>query len=250
MIDTHGSKPIKWAAELTHVREVSLSGVADLGYWRERLRRECLVPAEKDGHAQLLIIAGDLKFKGIRFREMSFCVFVDVERDAQKSSGAYLFQAFNTSRLLSFCERVFFSTPYRHGDVCVSASVPASTQLVIAGQCHFEAKMGGDDSAVVREPSHRAEDGWEGPVFLPVPQSGRSSEGRMFFTRVSGMTQTYAVQANRDTITIRPSPQSEVFQALLDSHFVAKEWILREDAIHAKSKTNSRAKMLPDMPTM
>lgn len=250
MINTHGNKPIKWAAEVAHVRDVSLLGVADLGFWKERLETERLVPTEKDGHAQVLIIAGDLKCKGIRFREISFCVFVEVEKDAEKPSGAYLLQAFNTSRLLSFCERVFFSTPYRHGDVGLSASVPASTKLVIDGQCLFEAKMRGDDSTCVREPSHRGQAGWEGMVFLPTTRSRRSREGKMFFTRVTGMTQTYPVQANRDTVTIRPSPHSEVFQALLDSHFVAKEWSLREDAIHAKSKTYSRAKMLPNMPTL
>lgn len=250
MIDTHASKPIKWAAEVAHVREVSLRGTADLGFWKEWLGRECLVPTEKDGHAQVLIIVGDLKFKCIRFREISFCVFVNVEKDEEKPGGAYLLQAFNTSRLLSFCERVFFSTPYRHGDVCVSASVPASTQLVIDGQCLFEAKMQGDDSTIAREPSHRGEDSWKGPVFLPVLRSGRSREGKMFLARVTGMTQTYPVQANRVTVTIRPSPQSEVFQALLGSQFVAKEWILREDAIHAKSKTYSRAKMLPNRLTM
>ncbi len=221
-----------------------------MGFWKEWLARECLVPAEKDGHAQVLIIAGDLKFKGIRFREISFCVFVDVEKDGEKPGGAYLIQAFNTSRLFAFCERVFFSTPYRHGDVRVSASVPASTQLVIDGECPFEAKMRDDDSTVVREPSQQREDGWEGPVFLPGTRSGRSREGKMFFARVTGMTQTYPVQANRDTVTLRPSPQSAVFQALLDSHFVAKQWILREDAIHAKSKTYSRAKMLPNRLTM
>ena len=41
---------------------------------------------------------------------------------------------------------------------------------------------------------------------------------------------------------------SEVLQALMDSHFVAKEWIVREDATHAKSKTYKRADLLPREP--
>ena len=43
----------------------------------------------------------------------------------------------------------------------------------------------------------------------------------------------------------RPSPDSEFLQARRDSHFVAKEWIVREDATHAKSKTYKRADLLP-----
>jgi hypothetical protein len=46
-------------------------------------------------------------------------------------------------------------------------------------------------------------------------------------------------------VAIRPWPDSEVLQALRDSHFVAKEWIIREDATHAKSKTYKRADLLP-----
>jgi len=249
MVDTQRNKPIKWAAKLAHVREVSLRGVADLGYWKERLARECLVPDEKDGHAQILIIAGDLKFKGIRFRELSFCVLVDIERDGSQQEGAYLLQAFSTSRLLSFCERVFFSTPYRHGHVRVSASLPASAEVGVDGDCPFKVAMADNDASVAREPSHDGVDGWEGPVILPTTRPSQRGKGKMFFARVEGRTRTYPFHAANDAIAIRPSPHSEVFQALIDSHFVATEWILREDALHAKSKTYSRAKMLPNIPT-
>src|SRR6202034_4248097 len=47
--------PVKWVAELAHVREVSLLGTADLAYWKERLRAEGLCPAGRDGQAQILI---------------------------------------------------------------------------------------------------------------------------------------------------------------------------------------------------
>ena len=40
---------IKWAAQVAHVREVSLIGTADLAYWAERLKREDLVPDDRDG---------------------------------------------------------------------------------------------------------------------------------------------------------------------------------------------------------
>jgi hypothetical protein len=48
--------------------------------------------------------------------------------------GAYLVHAFNSSRLFACCERAFFSTPYSHGDVGLSASCPAAMQLVKQGE--------------------------------------------------------------------------------------------------------------------
>ena len=49
--------PVKWVAELPHVREVSLRGSAELAFWKDRLRKENLIPAEKDGKAQILVVA-------------------------------------------------------------------------------------------------------------------------------------------------------------------------------------------------
>jgi hypothetical protein len=46
-------------------------------------------------------------------------------------------------------------------------------------------------------------------------------------------------------VDIRPSPGCGLLQALRDSHFAAEEWVVREDATHAKSKTYRRADLLP-----
>src|SRR5262245_35602452 len=135
---------VKYVAQLAHVREVSLLGTADLAYWKDHLRPEDLVPAEVDGRAQILIIAADMKWMGIRFREVSFSVLVD-------PPGAYLVQAFNSSRMLAWCERTFFSTPYYHGDVRVSAAYPPSVELRLRGEVVFRAAMG--EGTPAREPS-------------------------------------------------------------------------------------------------
>ena len=37
---------VKWAAELAHVREVSLLGTADLAFWKDRLLKEGLPKAQ------------------------------------------------------------------------------------------------------------------------------------------------------------------------------------------------------------
>jgi len=231
---------IKWAAELPHVREISLLGTADLGFWKDRLREEDLLPAESDGEAQLMIVAADSKYMGVRFRELSFSVLVCQVENGRRQDAAYLVRAFNSCRFFAFCERVFFSTPYCHGDVRVSASLPASIHLVKKGEVVFRAEMHTDASGLGRQPTRCGEEGWEGPVFLPESRRGKG----LFFARIRGHTQAYPFLPGKDSVTIRPSPDSEILQALLDSHFVAKEWVVREDATHAKSKTYKRAEVL------
>lgn len=231
---------VKWAAELSHVREVSLLGTADLAYWNDRLQAENLVPAEKDGQAQLLIIAADAKFMGIRFQELSFSVLISWPEEGSRQDAAYLARAFNSRRMLAFSERLFFSTPYYYGDVRVSALHPASIQLALKGETVFQARMGADGWKLGREPSRHCEDGWEGPIFLPENRRGKGRPGKWFCARLRGDTRTYPFLPSQDSLTIRPSPEREVLHALLDSHFVATEWIVREDATHAKSKTYTR----------
>lgn len=143
---------VKWVAELALVREVSLLGTADLAFWKDRLLKEELLLAECDGQAQVLIIASDLKYMGIRFRELSFSVLVSPP-ERTWSDAAYLLRAFNSSRLFAFCERMFFSTPYYHGDVRVSASLPASIHLVKKGDAVFAARMGDESPGSARQPS-------------------------------------------------------------------------------------------------
>ncbi|MDB6031367.1 MAG: hypothetical protein JWM16_1705 [Verrucomicrobiales bacterium] len=46
---------VRYVAEPKHVEEVSLRGTADLPFWQDRLKREGLVPAERQGRAQVLI---------------------------------------------------------------------------------------------------------------------------------------------------------------------------------------------------
>ena len=119
-------RPVKFVAELSHVREVSLLGRADLSYWVERLAAEELVPEAVDGKAKVLVVAADAKFRGVRFREVSFSIAVRRPEVGAAGDASNLLHAFNSSRFFAFCERVFFSTPYYAADVRVSAALPAS----------------------------------------------------------------------------------------------------------------------------
>ena len=198
---------MKYVAQLEHVREVTLRGTADLAFWRERLRREGLIPAESGGRAELLIIAADAVFRGIRFQELSVSVVIDEQ-------AAFLVQAFNSRRFFAFCERVFFRTPYEHGDVRVTSSRAAAIRAPGL-------------SAEMRERRERgaAAAGWDGVVHLP--------ERRLLHARIEGAAEEYAVGPDdRIAATLRP---------LVDSGFVATRWIIRPDARHAKSKTFRRA---------
>jgi hypothetical protein len=232
---------VKWAAKLAHVREVSLVGTADLRFWRDRLLKDDLSPVEtEDGKARLLIVAAEAKFMGVRFREVSFSVLVSRPDAGGGPGAAYLARAFNSSWPFAFCERVFFAAPYHHAEVRVSASLPASIRLARKGEGVFQAEMRAGALGALREPARRGEEGWEGPVFLPQSRPGKGHSGYWFFARVRGQTQAYPFLPAEDSLTIEPSPGSEFLRALLDSRFVAQEWAVREDAMHAKSKTYMR----------
>lgn len=233
------SPSIKYVAELRHVREVSLLGTANLAFWRDRLKRENLYPAEIDGKAQILIAAAAAKFRGVKFTELSFSVLVGPQAGAT-TQGAFLVQAFNSSRLFAFFERALFATPYRRGDCRVTASFPASIQLMKDGEVVFSASMKADSSTPRREPAHRGEDGWEGCVFLPAKQPEKGS-GNLFFARIRGFTQTFPFLESTDSLIIRTSNELQILGLLFESQFAAKEWAIREDATHGKSKTYKRS---------
>jgi hypothetical protein len=232
---------IKWAAKLSGVREVSLLGTADLAFWRNHLRPQLLVPAEHDGQAQLMIIASDARFRGTPFRELSFCVSVSPLEGISGGNGAYLLHAFNSCRFFAFCERTFFSAPYDHGQIRVSVSAPAAIQLLKDGEVLFEAHMSADVSSPTRAPLRHGEDAWQGPVFLPANPRRKNAQLKLFCARISGHTAVYPFLPSEDALTIEPLQNFDILQALIDSNFVAREWVLRGDARHAKSKTYNRA---------
>ncbi len=266
---------MKYVAELAHVREVSLLGSADLGFWAERLRGEGLTPVEHAGRARVLVVSCSSKFFGVRFRELSFSVFVrrpdasgGVGRPAPSADAAFLVQAFNSSRFFAWSERTWFSTPYRHGTIDVDVGLPGSLRLGLEGQTVFSAVMSADLNRRVgpaalrragppfsdvmedggpaleaslshptgRTPSRSGIEGFAGPIFLPRSTRESTASGRLVFAKIEGETQAYPFLST-DTLTISPSADCPILQALVDSHFVVDEWLIRRDA---KSKTFRR----------
>lgn len=221
------TKDTRYVATLPHVREVTLVGTADLAFWADRLRAEGLAPLAWEGRAQILLIAADSRYLGLPFQELSVSVVLGI--------GAFLAQAFNSRRFFAFCERTFFGTPYVSGDLRVTASLPASVQLTRKRKLLLRAAMGAD--ATLSPPGTSPhEDGWEGPVFLPSGRPARS-RGRLFVAQVRGAAQTVAFQPGRDVLEIHPTNELPVLQDLIDSTFQATHWLVRKDAVHAKSRT-------------
>ena len=70
---------------------------------------------------------------------------------------AFFVHSFNSQRLLAFCERTFFSTPYTHGQVSVSCLLPASVELAFGGATAFRAAMGVGAEDAERVPSNEGE---------------------------------------------------------------------------------------------
>ena len=236
--------PIQWAAQLPHVREVSLLGSADLSYWQARLKLEDLQPLECDNRAQIKIIAADSKFMGLPFREVSFSVGIVPPDPVHGNEAVFLVQAFNSVRFFAWCERTLFGTPYEHGDVRVNATLNAAIHLSHHGRACFAAVMSAP-VAPIRPAIDRGNESWEGTVFLPSRRNVPSADRKLFVARLSGHTNAYSYRADADTLTITPASTEDIWQSLLDSHFVPIEWSIRPDAKHAKSKTYTRKQVQP-----
>ena len=233
------STSIKYIAECSHVHDVSILGTADLPFWKHRLEAVNLVPAEREGKAEVLIIAASMKYMRIPFTEVSFSVRVSGE-DTFYRNAVFLSHAFNSSRMFAFCERTLFVTPYYYARCRVSVSFPVLVEAVDRGETVFAPEMQGTDAELERQPLRSEEEYWEGPIFLP-PGGGRNNrQGKFFFGRLTGFYRSYSFNQPKDTLTIRPRQHEGTLQALVDSHFVPKEWKVCDDATHSRSTSYKR----------
>lgn len=226
----------KYHVEISPVAEVTLLGAANLSFWQEKLEREGLLAASRDGQAQVLIIAADARFKGVRFRELSISILVGGIGKGGTQDAVYLCCAYNSLGLFAFVERKVFHTPYYRGAVRVIAQGAASLAVDDGYGGALQGAMSVDDFAS-RVPLVDQYHGWEGPIFLPALKPGSGAGKKLFFAKLGGHTRTYAFDPACDQLTIRPSKRHPIFAWLSESEFAAQEWILRPSGTHAKSKT-------------
>ncbi len=226
---------IRYIAQINHVKEVILFGAADLPFWRERLSTQGLFPYDDKGQAALLITTTDLAWLGIRFQEMTVSVVVSQPEDGSRQDGFYLVRAFNSSHLLALAERTFFQTPYQHAQVQVEHQPPVSLALRGGSSPILRASMKG-----ARPLMRRADEQWEGTIFLPRDANPARAPDRYFHARLGGDTETYPFSSQTDLFELAPAAHDRAVQWLIASNFRAQEWRLRANATHARSRTYIR----------
>ena len=214
---------IHYVAKIDRVREVTLAGTVDLEYWVEVLRPEGVAPLEQNGRAEVMITGVDGRFHGLRFQELNVSVGVEPQGPHDMLDRAFLAAGFNSRPLFAWSERVFFSTPYTHGDVEVELA-PPSLHLTRKGLTMLLARK-----AAVSGPTGTAPD-WNGTLFIP---SGLHR--RFFFARIEGVAHRHPFTTDDELSIDRAS--AVVLRQLSESHFQPLEWIVRANACHAKSRT-------------
>jgi hypothetical protein len=221
------SMPIKYVAEIKDVREICLVGCADFEFWKTHLGPLRLAPTDFAGHARVLVSVVKLQWRGIAFQELSIAIPIDPPDP--RTPSIYLASAFNSSRLLAWCERTFFHTPYEHAQITMHTEQPWS----------FELRDDTLATLVVRcqraMPTATVDDDWTGCIFLPPGR--RSSQRKFFRAKLSGPVQVAPFAATSAELRLQPSMQQPAIGLLVDSHFAPTEWRVRPNATHARSKT-------------
>jgi hypothetical protein len=225
----------KYIAVCNPVREVSLRGTADLQFWSNKLESQQLEPTERDGKANLLIIAGRMKYMGIEFTEVSFSIEIEPPQPAAPSSAVFLMQAFNSSRVFTLCERTLFGTPYSHARCRLSTSIPALVEVEDHGNILFRAQMARDAESE-RSLAAVGQQGWEGPIYLARDARPSATKRKLYFASIKGETRAMPFDAEKDVLTICTTHIDEL-QSLRESNFTPTEWLIRENATHARTKT-------------
>lgn len=219
----------RWVADLAGVREVGLSGSADLGFWRARLAVEGLEPEPVGAAAMLVLVAADMAFMGMAFREFTVAVKVRSPRP-DLGEAVFLEQAFNSRRSFAWCERHLFHAPYGHACIELDVGRPSHMQLATAAGSRLRAAQG--PGAL----GESVEEGWEGLVLLPHKPRGTLRDPWCFRGALSGagLRAPFRVE---DRFELDPSPADPVMGALADSGFEPLEWRVRTTARHRKSAT-------------
>ncbi len=225
--------PVRYIAKVEGVRELALTGAAELSWWRDRLAGEELEPVEVEGRAQVIVTGMDAKWMGVPFRELAVIIAAR-RRSGLTEAGFFLAGSFNTSRFFSAVERWWFHTPYLfRADVHVQLGNPTVIRLGSRANPDLLAELGSREPS--EEPAPAQEVGFTGTLFLP---KGRDrTRYRWFTVRIQGLTSTFDFDAARDRFELGSECSDPIFAELRASRFRGIQWRLRPNAAHARSKT-------------
>jgi hypothetical protein len=215
----------KFIVEVQHVKEVTLAAEADLAYWRARLQSERLFPFNQNGKAALVISATELHSMGRRSNEVTIGLVVCERPTADSPDALYLVQAFNSLRSFAWIERTFFAAPYYLGRIRVDEHVPVKVRLEDRAGLLLNLQMKTNTAPVTT-----GDEMWQGKIYLP-------QAGKYFVAKLGGRTDVYPFSPEADTLQVFARDAYPVFQWLLESNLVGKEWRIRSDAAHARSKS-------------
>lgn len=217
----------KFVAEVKDVRELRLIGNANLDFWNEHLEGKSFQAFQADGgYAQITIAATELVWKSFQFNELTISLAIAAQDNSQKQIGYLLLRAFNSNRFFAFCERAFFSTPYYFGVVNLRETAPCAMNAQSNNRNFLKAEMSSAKRPVTEE-----NESWEGAIFLP-----NARREKYFIGKLSGKSKVCPF-IETDLIELQPDAEHDVFELLVNSDFAGKEWRMRSNAFHAKSKT-------------
>jgi hypothetical protein len=221
--------PARFIVTVQHVKEVTLAAEADLTYWQARLQNERVFPFNQQGKAALVISATELHSMGRRTREVTIGLVVCERPAADSPDALYVVQAFNSLRSFAWIERTFFATPYDLGRIQVDEHVPVKVRLEDRAGLILNLQM-----KTSTAPATTRDEMWQGKIYLPQRQAEK-----YFVAKLGGRTDVHPFLPDADTLQVFARDEYPVFQWLLESNLVAKEWRIRSDAVHARSKTVS-----------
>jgi hypothetical protein len=228
-------RAIRYLAEIGSVKEVMLVGTAGLQFWRDRMQAEQLFPFDDTGAAQVSLTGTDLRWLGIRFRELTISIAVSDHEDGHTHDGYFLVHAYNSVAMLAWTERTMFHTPYYHGDILVEAGPPGRMGLRHGQDMLLCAGMSGDAQLI-----GVTEIWWEGPIYLPRRATQAGGNGHLFYAKLGGPLERYQFVPGADSFTVHPRRHDLIWRCLVDSGFAGREWRIRRNATHAKSRTFRR----------
>lgn len=205
-----------------------------MSFWQARLSSHGLFPFTTTGQADVVISATALYSMGRHTHELTIGVPACERPAADSFDGMFLVQAFNSSRLFAWIERTFFSTPYDLGHIQLDDHVPA--RISLADQDGPMIDLHQAPGAVLQ---HSQDEDWQGRIYLPRRTAEGGGPGKYFVARLAGFTEVYSADATKVQLT--PRPQWRALQWLLDSNWMPTTWRVRQDAIHARSRTFVRA---------
>jgi hypothetical protein len=130
---------------------------------------------------------------------------------------------------LAWCERTFFQTPYEHAIVNVSASRPWSIELRHSDHVSLSANSQNTSAATTTDET------WAGKILLPMSSTG--GKRKLFHAKLSGLTEVAHFDPATARLALQPSVHQPVVKLLADAGFSPAEWRVRNNAIHARSKT-------------